>query len=54
MARKKKADVVAEKQTVSFTNGDKTAFIGGRLIRNGDPVTAEEMAELVKMGVVNE
>lgn len=53
MARKKKVEV-AEKQTANFTNGDKTVYLNDRMIRNGELVTAEEMAMLVKMGVVNE
>ena len=53
MARKKKVE--AENTLIaSFNNGDKAVMVGGRLIRNGEPVTAEEFATLLKLGVVNE
>lgn len=55
MARKKKTDTPeVEKQTANFTNGAKTAFINGHLIRNGETVTVAELEALVKLGVVNE
>lgn len=52
MARKKKTDSPEmETLTVSFSGDCKTVFLNGRLIRNGETVSAEEMATLVGMGV---
>ena len=53
MARKKKVEASEEKLVANFSNGDKTAFINGRLIRNGETVTAEELDALRKLGVVD-
>lgn len=52
MARKKKEEV-SDKVPVSFSNGDKAVFVKGRLVRDGDLVTAEEMTALIELGVVN-
>ena len=53
MARKKKVEASEEKLIANFSNGAKTAFINGRLIRNGETVTAEELDALRKLGVVD-
>ena len=52
IARKKKIE--AETFVAKFNNGDKAVMVNGRLIRNGETVTAEEYASLLKLGVVNE
>ena len=53
MARKKKETEAEEKLAVTFSNGDKTVMLGGKMFRNGDLVTAEEMTALTELGVVN-
>ena len=51
MARKKNEP---EKLVAVFTNGDKAVMLADRLVRNGEEVTKDEMAALIKLGVVNE